>query len=372
MRYKAHCAQLCHAHPPALCCVHAPVPVMRGRGGKVTGDVMEELVNFSVYDHDIDRFGGNWNELERFLASFGLNGVELLIGYDPLPGIPSRLVRGVHLPSFMGWLRVWERSIDFPDNAEDWEIRMLYGARTPAELQERVRTVLEHAALLSPEYAVFHACYIEPAQVYATVPHRDDAHVLDVLAEFLNGICAGFPGGEPPVRILFENLWWPGLTFLDGSVAERFAEQLAFDNWGYMFDTGHLLAALRTCATEDEAVDVLLPVIDALPETVLDRIEGVHLHCSLHPEECRAALKVPMPEGFETLSLMDQYKEVMGLIGAMDQHKPFSTPRCAEVVEALDPAFCTHEFVTRSLEEFRGAIARQHAALNGIGVAAER
>jgi hypothetical protein len=332
---------------------------------------MEELVNFSIYDHDVDRFGGDWKALGRFLASSGLDGVELLMGFDPLPDIPLGIVRGVHLPSFMGWLRVWEGSIDFPETAEDWEIRMLYGARNAAELHERVRTVLEHAALLSPEYAVFHACYIEPAQVFDNAIHRDDAHVLDVLAEFLNGICAGFPGGEPPVRILFENLWWPGLTFLDGSVAEGFAEQLAFDNWGFMFDTGHLLAALRSCATEDEAVDVLLPVIDALPDTVLDRIEGVHLHCSLHPEECRAALKVPMPEGFEEQSLMEQYREVMGLIGAMDQHKPFSTPRCAEVVEALAPAFCTHEFVTRSLEQLSAAITLQQAALNGFDVGAE-
>jgi hypothetical protein len=329
-------------------------------------DVMEELVNFSIYDHDVDRFGGDWKALGRFLASSGLDGVELLIGFDPLPDIPLGIVRGVHLPSFMGWLRVWEGSIDFPETAEDGEIRMLYGARTAAELQERVRTVLEHAALLSPEYAVFHACYIEPAQVYATAPHRDDAHVLGVLAEFLNAICSRYPGGEPPVRILFENLWWPGLTFLDGSAAEGFGGQLEFDNWGFMFDTGHLLAALRSCATEDDAVDLLLPVIDGLPDTVLDRIEGVHLHCSLHPEACRAALDVPMPEGFEEQSLLEQYREVMGLIGAMDQHKPFSTPRCAEVVEALDPVFCTHEFVTRTLEEFRAAIARQHAALNGI------
>jgi hypothetical protein len=328
--------------------------------------MMEELVNFSVYDHDVDRFDGDWNALERFLASFGLDGVELLIGFDPLPQIPSRLVRGVHLPSFMGWLRVWEGSICFPDTAEDWEIRMLYGARNAPELQERVRSVLEHAALLSPEYAVFHACYIEPAQVFSTAPHRDNAHVLGVLADFINLTCAEFPNGKPPVRILFENLWWPGLTFLDGSAAEEFGEQLAFDNWGFMLDTGHVLAALRSCATEDDAVDALLPVIDSLPDAVVDRIEGVHLHCSLHPQECRAALNVPMPEGFESRSLLDQYREVMGLIAAMDQHQPFSTVRCAEVVEALDPVFCTHEFVTRSLEEFRNAIARQHAALNGI------
>lgn len=229
-----------------------------------------------------------------------------------------------------------------------------------------MRTVLEHAALLSPEYAVFHACYIEPAQVYATAPHRDDAHVLGVLAELFNRICAEFQGGEPPVRILFENLWWPGLIFLDGSAAEGFAEQLEFDNWGFMFDTGHMLAALRSCATEDEAIDTLLQVIDALPDAVVDRIEGVHLHCSLHPGECHAALGVPIPEGFEARSLTEQYREVMGLIAAMDQHQPFSTPRCAEVVEALDPAFCTHEFVTRSLDELRSAIAHQHAALNGI------
>jgi hypothetical protein len=336
------------------------------------GDWMEELVNFSVYDHDVDRFDGDWRALELFLASFGLDGVELLIGFDALPDIPPGLVRGVHLPSFMGWLRVWEGSISFPDTAEDWEIRMLYGARNADELQERLRTVLEHAASLSPEYAVFHACYIEPAQVFSTALHRDNAHVLGVLADFLNHICAGFPGGEPPVRILFENLWWPGLTFLDGSVAEGFAEQLAFNNWGFMFDTGHALAALRSCATEDEAVDALLPVIGALPDTVLDRINGVHLHCSLHPEECRAALKVPMPEGFEEQSLLDQYKEVMGLIAAMDQHQPFSTLRCAEIVEALDPAFCTHEFVTRSLEELRDVIARQHAALHEIDVQQER
>jgi hypothetical protein len=362
MNYKAPCGEQYHAISPS----RATRPEVRRADRKHSGDMMEELVNFSVYHHDTDRFDGDWRALERFIASFGLDGVELLIGFDTVPEIPHGLVRGVHLPSFMGWLRVWEGSIRFPETAGDREIGMLYGARTAPELQERVRTALEHAALLSPEYAVFHACYIEPAQVYAAAPHCDDAHVLEVLADFLNRICAEFPGGEPPVRILFENLWWQGLTFLDGSVAEGFSERLAFDNWGFMFDTGHVLAALRSCATEDEAVDALLSVIAALPDAVADHIEGVHLHCSLHPEECCAALGVSMPGGFEERSLLDQYREVMGLIAAMDQHQPFSTPRCAEVVEALDPEFCTHEFVTRSLEEFRAAIARQHAAINGI------
>ncbi|MEA1984115.1 MAG: TIM barrel protein [Euryarchaeota archaeon] len=326
---------------------------------------MQELMNFSVYACDIERFGESWDDVRTFLSHHELDGIELLLGRGPLPDVPAGLVKGVHLPSPVGMYRVLKGTTSFPEEMDEDMILFLYGGRNYQEVQDMYHRSLENASVLDASYAVCHVCYVEPFQVFTRKHGCSDEDVIDVTAQFLNHLVSSFPGGEPPVRIFFENLWWPGLTFLDTDLIYRFMERLEFSNWAFLLDTGHLMNATMSCDRERDGIDKVLAILDTLPVDVIERIEGMHLHYSLSGTFQREALEQGDPAGFGDLLFFDRYIKVLEHVGKIDQHMPFGDSRCSEIVERVSPRFLTHEFVTRSLDEFDAALDKQIGALHG-------
>ena len=151
-----------------------------------------------------------------------------------------------------------------------------------------------------------------------------DRNVMDTTAAFLNESVSSFPDGEPPVRLFFENLWWPGLTFLDPEDTTYFAEQLDFDNWAFVLDVGHLMAATMQCDKETDAVDTVLEVLSRHSDDVLDRMEGMHFHCSLSGDHMRSCLDMEIPENFGQMPFYDRLGKVMQVVEKMDLHMPFT------------------------------------------------
>lgn len=64
-------------------------------------------MNFSLHESDLSRFENDWNKVKSFVRSHGLDGVELFIDHNLLPDFPSGIVKGVHLPYWMGRHRAW-------------------------------------------------------------------------------------------------------------------------------------------------------------------------------------------------------------------------------------------------------------------------
>jgi hypothetical protein len=217
---------------------------------------MEQLINFSTYSLDTDRFDNDWSAIAAYTHNLGgIAGLELLIGYEPLPVIPAGLVWAVHLPFWITWLDVWRQgevglARYFPDVNRQW-LQFYCGGPNAAAMIATQRQVWLAAASLNPAYAVFHVSHVEPADVFTRRYGYNDLEVVEATAELLNAVAATFSQGEPPVRLFFENLGWPGLTFTANEPAERLAECLKFDNWAFLLDTGHLMTTNPQGVTED-------------------------------------------------------------------------------------------------------------------------
>ncbi len=324
---------------------------------------LKQLVNFSVYPCDIERFDNDWDVLESFLKKHGLDGIELLVGSQPLPAIPSHLVYGVHLPCPVGWFKVWRDEPEF-EGMEDWEIEVIYGTRTRAELIPQFCSILENIRVAGPEYAVFHVTYVEPDQVFTRKHGCTNKEVLEANADFLNQALSNFPGGEPPVRLFFENLWWPGLTLLDPEETAYFTDLLEFDNWAFLLDTGHFMNAIGSCNEQEEAIDIVLEKLGDLPKSIINRIEGMHFHHSLSGNYQKENILAQHPLHLQNKPFSKSYSEIMAHINKIDQHIPFSSGRCGRIVELVSPDYLTHEFVTNGLEELDLKLNTQCGCLN--------
>ncbi|SES70309.1 Xylose isomerase-like TIM barrel [Methanococcoides vulcani] len=325
---------------------------------------IKELVNFSIYPCDIERFGGDWSSLEQFVSGHGLNGLELLVGNEPLPEIPAHLVHGVHLPSPFAYFKLLTGDPDL-EGLEEWEINIIYGGRNREELISRFCNTMENVSAFDPAYAVFHVSYVETDQVFTRNHGCTDEDVLCATADLLNEAVSHFPDGEPPVRLFFENLWWPGLTLLDPELTLRFSDMLDFNNWAFLLDTGHFMNATMCCNEENCAVGTVLDRLDKLPREIIEKIEGMHFHYSLSGDYQKESILPQHPPHLQEKNFSESYMDIMEHVGKIDQHMPFSITKCKDIVDIVSPNYLTHEFVTKGLDELDRKLRLQCGSLNG-------
>lgn len=291
---------------------------------------MRHLLSYSVYQ-DLSLLGEDPSAL---LASMGCDGLELLTSYDE----PDRSYRGlaetVHLPYAPDWLAAWEdRPVDL---SGDEALFFMYG-RGREDVVSNVTRAIEAAATLSPAHGVFHACNADTPELIRRSYSRDDLYVVGKLCELMNTVVSGMPGGEPPFRIAFENLWWPGLRLTDESGFRVLERGLEFDNWGICLDTGHLMSCLPV-TSQSEGIDMLCDIFSGYSRDLTDRIGAVHLHWSASAEYRRT-----FEERDPYDPLPDFIADANAHVSKVDRHLPFSDPRCAEMVSLLSPDIVIHE-----------------------------
>ncbi|MDR0778856.1 MAG: hypothetical protein LBE48_05430, partial [Methanomassiliicoccaceae archaeon] len=169
---------------------------------------MEHLFSVSAYSFDLDEYGGAREALNR-MKNAGADGIELLTGYFD-PQIDADHVKGVHLPYATDWYSAWTGDTKYIDTVSDENIRYRSYGRNKDEIIRTVREAIAHASSVRPAYGVFHASNARMDEVMGFVHTDKDDDIIHAVAGILNNAVREFPNGEPPFRILLENLWWPG------------------------------------------------------------------------------------------------------------------------------------------------------------------
>ncbi|MCL1905014.1 MAG: hypothetical protein FWG19_02690, partial [Methanomassiliicoccaceae archaeon] len=222
-----------------------------------------------------------------------------------------------------------------------------------------VKDGIMNASSADPGYGVLHASNTRMDEIMGFV-HRDgDREILHALAELLNNVAEQFPGGEPPFKILLENLWWPGLTMTDDSGFVILEKELQFGNWGLCLDTGHLMNRLGNCREERKSIDDLLKIMKGYPRRMIDRIETVHLHMSLsadYQERCKKN-----PSAYGSVGDADLMSKAYEHICKIDEHRPFNDRTCTKIIDLLRPEHVTYEISARTPEERMSGFMKQRS-----------
>ncbi|MBR6038809.1 MAG: hypothetical protein IKP53_08840 [Candidatus Methanomethylophilaceae archaeon] len=305
---------------------------------------MRHLLSYSVYQ-DMGFFG---RTPEALLKGMGCDGLEMLTSYDEVPDAHCELSVSVHLPYATDWMAAWEGR---PYEMDGYSSKYYMFGRSPEEVVSNISLAIRRAEKASPPYGVMHLANADIPYMRTRRFPRTDQEVISAFSEVMNRVASGFPDGEPPFRILFENLWWPGLRMVDESGLRLLERSLEFSNWGICLDVGHLMNCLPGIRTESDGIEAVTRIVSGYGEDTLDRIETVHFHYSASSD---------YRDSFEERMLGDEPISdfVRGLyphVGSIDQHKPFSDPGCAEILDILKPEYVTHEMPgseTGPLEDF--------------------
>jgi archaellum component FlaC len=328
----------------------------------------QNLMDFSVYKPDLERFENGWKGLEEYVTEKNIDGVELLIGYDALSDeIPKDIVKSIHLPFWVTWLGVWRKGEDaakyyFP-NTQAEHLQFCCGGSNSKEMIASQKKLWEHAAHFNPAHAVLHAAHVELEHAFTRDFTYKSTEVLSSFSEMLNRTAQEFGNGEPPVTLAIENLWWPGLDFLFPAEADDFASRLDFSNWNLLLDTGHLMNTNIALRCEDEAIDFVLDRISRLSKDIQAKIKSLHLNLSLSGEYQTKQVMNGLPNGWTDLSHSEKYSTARNHVLQIDQHLPFQSKRVKEIIQQVAPEIVIHEFITKDIHEYSEKLDIQMNAL---------
>jgi len=293
---------------------------------------MKHLFSYSVYqrldEYPIDLLGS--------MRALGFDGMELLTSYEPVDRAYYPDTVTVHLPYSTDWMAAWENR---PYEMEGPLSKYYMYGRSREDVISNVRTMIEMAAPLHPGHGVVHACNIDLPELIMRNYKRDPKQVLSAFADMMNEAVSEFPGGEPPFRLAFENLWWPGLKLHDDSDYRFLASKIEFENWGICLDTGHLMNSLPGIYTEEDGIEAVMKIVDGFGEDLKDDIGAIHLHYS-----ASSGYRETFEEKiWKDAPITDFIATAYPHISKIDQHLPFSKVECKEIIEAIQPDYVVHE-----------------------------
>lgn len=316
--------------------------------------MMKELINLSNTDYDLQvLLKGQPNVLKDLLSRHNLDGVEMMFA-APWDGIfPGRqYIQGVHLRFWPSWLDFWQHNSYnlqriFPNRDA---LISEFGTDDCRQWLELFRKNLRVAAASGAPYFVFHVTNMRPWELHSRQFASSDREVIKAAADYINAVTEDISEDR---LLLFENLWWSGLTLQNDEAAAYLLQQVHHKHSGFMFDTGHFLCSRPQIRTEQESIDYILHALQSLKKT-RKKIYGVHLHCALSGQY---ALQCMQKKPLKTL------RESLSYTLDIDSHEPFTNQAVQKIIRTLEPQFLVHEFIPSDIQELDHKIHIQRQAL---------
>ncbi|HEY3426801.1 MAG TPA: TIM barrel protein [Negativicutes bacterium] len=319
---------------------------------------MLQIVNLANYSSEVETLYNNTDQLQIFLNFHQLDGLEMMLCAPWNRHVHKpEWIQGVHLRFWPCWLEFWrgEQAQLLRQFGSEQKIKDFYGALTREAWLNIYRENIRAATQTGAKYLVFHVSHTQLAEVFTWQFRTSDREVIEASIEVINELAAEIPEG---VALLFENLWWPGLTLKDRELTALLLDNVKHRNVGIMLDTGHLMNTNQELKTETEGVDYILTLLSNLGE-YRHYIKGIHLHQSLSGEYVKGSKVNPIPD----YTMQDLMKHVMKI----DQHQPFSTPEVQRIIDYVQPDYLVHEFLQNSWDDWGKKIRQQQQALNFRG-----
>jgi len=307
----------------------------------------------------MDRFHCNSSEITNLLVKHNIDGIELLnslVWDDNI--IPSSIVRGVHLKYFPTWLDFWNNNKNelLRQFGSMEQVNNYYGGTNREILINHYIQEIKQADKIGAEYVVFHVAHSQVEHAYTYDFTYNDEEVIDATSELLNEV---FKGLNTNIKLLFENLWIPGLTMLNKDMLLRLLEKVQYFNKGFMLDTGHLMNTNFDLTNEKEGIQYILDTINNLGE-LKTFIKGIHLNCSLSGEYVKNQIEA---NNKSKLPFNEMNENVYSHIMKIDMHKPFTDNYAKSLIDFIEPEYVVYEFITTSLEELGEYIEIQDKAV---------
>ncbi len=314
---------------------------------------MKKIMNITTSSFDADRYKDH-ADLRNSYKELGLDGLEVLqVGEAENCIIQPDDVIGIHSKYFTSWVDFWKGDEKrFLREFDNWDnIQKIYGGTTKESIIEIYKNNFRFAANFSPEYMVFHVADCTVTEFIKKSFMYTDEDIVDATIDLVNHI-TDYIEGNP--LLLFENLWYCGMTMEKPELVYKLLDGINYKNKGIMLDIGHLLNTNINLRTLDEGIDYILEVLERYKD--LSIIKGIHLHQSLSGEYSEYFRKTWQGED---LSYELRYKSVLEHIFKIDTHQPFTHKDINKFIEIISPEYLVLEQISSTREEHESNLKKQ-------------
>lgn len=315
---------------------------------------MKESINFCPFPGTESILDGWPGRLPGFLKDHGLDGIELQVwGREPYEDeFPETI--GVHLRHWPFWMDFWTDDTEelARNHADAASMKAWFlGAENREQWVQAIRANIAASLHYQPEYLVWHVTHCGLDESYHRRFRYRSEQIIDATVELFGLVSDAIPAG---VTVLFENLWWNGLTLTEPRLVDRLFSGIGRENAGIMLDTGHLMNCNWELNSEAEAVAFIRRTVDALGDSRA-LIKGMHLSRSLSGEYQKSCLSMGQP-GFDMMKIFSH-------IAQIDRHQPFSEAPLKALLDSVAPQWLVHELFYTSLPELSGLLRSQKALM---------
>lgn len=319
---------------------------------------MLTLTNLSNADCDVENLLQNSSDtLAEILHTHMLDGIEFMLcaPWDRAMFSPT-YIKGVHLLFWSTWVDFWRgnRTALMKEFGSEEKIRAYYGSLHVSDWIAAWKENLRQAAECQPQYLVLHVAHNRTSEMYTRAFAATDEDVVRATIELVNEIACEIPEG---CRLLFENLWWPGLTFCQPHLAAMLLEKVNYSAVGFMLDTGHLMNTNLDLRSEADGAAYVTKIYRNLG-AVGKYVYGLHLHQSLSGSYVREMMR----RHVGACDPLD-WQTAMAYVMRVDRHEPFRTEAARRILDAVQPDYLVHEFLQRSRTDWEQKIRTQRRAL---------
>lgn len=321
---------------------------------------MKKLINICDDPYSLNKFDNSTNVIETLLKDNNLDGLELIRWNQVEENvIPKSKVKGVHLSFWPTWLDFWKTNKEELIRQFDDEktYTQYYNAKSIEEFTQNYRKELIYADKIGAEYVVFHVSHVELEHCFNNNYTYNDEEIVDAFIKMLNIILKDI---NIKITILFENHWYPGLTFLNKKLVEKLIKSIEYPHVGFVLDIGHLMNSNIYLKSEEDAVEYILDILENLGE-LRKHIKTIHLNSSLTGEYVTQSLKNNIYDDTENFN--DRFIKTMKHVCSIDTHKPFTHPSINKILSLINPEFLVYELSTNSLDELNKAVELQNSII---------
>ncbi|MBR4742914.1 MAG: TIM barrel protein [Oscillospiraceae bacterium] len=320
---------------------------------------MIQSVNFPIAPYCAASYGG-WEALEKRLKKLGLDGVEgIWDPYEPDESFPKSLLTGYHLVFYPDWLDFYRQ--DEKALLEKFGslamVEKIYGGARPEALMAKFKDDLKRAAAFEADYVVFHVSDVSIEENFTYRWRHTNGEVLSGAVAFINEMLKDAP---PTFDFLVENQWWPGFTFTEPGETEYLLSHIDFPRVGIMLDTGHLMNANMAIRNQAQGVAYIKKMYEAHGE-LGKRVLGLHFHQSVSGAYVRRHTG-RLPDGFPT-DYFEAFFRTYPHIQLIDRHLPWTEPKCAQIIDEIEPLYLTHELSRTEKRPKLASVKRQLTAI---------
>lgn len=323
---------------------------------------MERLFHISTINKYLEWFEDDWDKIKAFSEKHHMDGVELGLTPDyDISRIPEGIVKGVHLSFYPMWLDFWRGDLEKVEKilGSKEAVMAYYGGEDKSVMIESYKRQYERAKAVGAQYMVFHVSHVCIEDSFTWKFDYTDEEIIDAAVELLNEV---FPADEEGPLLLFENLWWPGLNYMDQAVTQKLIQGVNYAQKGLLIDISHLTLTNLQIGTEKSCYTYIKQVVNNLGD-LREWVYGVHLNKTLPKYYMSQDRSYLLDRYREANTPMLKNRVLKQHIQKLDPHRPFDHEIAKQIVDFINPRFCVYETNPSDIYEMSYFMKQQNKAM---------